>query len=281
MALPGTEAQSFLNSLVQGASSVWAGIFTTAPADNDTGSVEVSGGSYARVQVAGSVAATASWTTSTPNITMNNNPGWVVPGMAVYDTTNSQAIGTVSTYVGTALVLTANALHASSGSTDNLAFSAFGAATGAGPTTATSTAAVAFPQSTANWGTVVAWGLFNAASSGTLLIWDWLGADPWYPATVTLASPGVVTAPGITAGSSPNLANGAAVVFTARFGGNIPTGFSAETAGTVAGLSSDTFNIGVNTSGTGACNVRQITQQSIPSNVTASFSSGSLVLTAA
>ena len=69
------------------------------------------------------VAATASFTTSSPNITMTTNPGTVFAGMNVYDLTNSQQIGTVSTYVGAALVLTANAAHASSGSTDSLSFS--------------------------------------------------------------------------------------------------------------------------------------------------------------
>ena len=72
--------------------------------------------------VAATVAATAAFTTSSPDITMHANPGTVTPGMSVYDTTNNQPIGTVQTYVGTALVLTANALHASAGAADVLQF---------------------------------------------------------------------------------------------------------------------------------------------------------------
>lgn len=34
--------------------------------------------------------------------------------------------------------------------------------------------AIAFPEATANWGTVVAWGLFDASSGGNLLYWGTL-----------------------------------------------------------------------------------------------------------
>jgi hypothetical protein len=75
--------------------------------------------------VGGAVAATAAFTTSSPNIAMLPNPGWVTPGMSVTDTTNSQLIGTVLTYTGAALVLTANALQASAGAADVLQFGNF------------------------------------------------------------------------------------------------------------------------------------------------------------
>lgn len=259
----------------------WLALFTAAPTDASDTATEVTGGAYARVQVAGTVAATATWTTATPNITMTTNPGWVVPGMTVYDATNSNVIGTVSTYSGTALVLTANALHASTGSTDSLNFSIWPAASSAGPSTATSAAAVTFPQATASWGNVNSWGIYDASTSGNLVEWDWLGNDPWFPCTITLASPGVVTAIGITAGSSPTLANGASVVFTARFGGTLPVAITAETVDTVAGLSADTFNVAINTASTGAGMVRAVTVQPIAINVTASFASGNLILAAA
>ena len=73
---------------------------------------------------AGNVAnlkTTAAFTTTSPNITMVTNPGPVTPGMSVYDTTTSKPVGTVLTYVGTALVLTANAANAGA-SGDTLAF---------------------------------------------------------------------------------------------------------------------------------------------------------------
>jgi hypothetical protein len=61
---------------------------------------------------AANVATTAAFTTSSPNITMAANPGNVTPGMSVYNTTTNQRVGTVLSYTGTALVLTANALNA-------------------------------------------------------------------------------------------------------------------------------------------------------------------------
>lgn len=60
------------------------------------------------------LAAAADFTTSSPNITMPANPGTIYPGMDVFDTTTNQRLGQVSTYVGTALVLQANALAAGS-----------------------------------------------------------------------------------------------------------------------------------------------------------------------
>lgn len=38
-------------------------------------------------------------------------------------------------------------------------------------------AAVGFPTATADWGTVVAFGLFTAATGGTLLMWGTLGTN--------------------------------------------------------------------------------------------------------
>ena len=86
----------------------------------------VGGGTY-RVTVrygtvSPTLAATASWTTSTPNITMTANPGSVVAGMGVINVTTGEYVGKVLTYVSTALVLTGNAFSASRGSTDNLVF---------------------------------------------------------------------------------------------------------------------------------------------------------------
>jgi hypothetical protein len=62
--------------------------------------------------VVANLATTASFTTTSPNITMVANPGQVTPGMSVYNTTTKQPVGTVLTYTGTALVLTANAANA-------------------------------------------------------------------------------------------------------------------------------------------------------------------------
>ena len=64
----------------------------------------------------------------------------------------------------------------------------------------------------------------------------------------------------------------------------LPVAITQYTQFTVAGLSSDTFNVSTNTASTGNGMVRQITVQSVPSGVTVSFTGGTpgnLVLTAA
>lgn len=77
-------------------------------------------------------------------------------------------------------------------------------------------AAIVFPTATAGWGTIVAAGLYDAASGGNLLFWDWLGACAWRPVTVSAADPAVFSLP------AHGLAAGATVVFTAVFGGTAP-----------------------------------------------------------
>ena len=152
------------------------------------------------------------------------------------------------------------------------------------PCTISNSGNLSFPASTGSWGNIIAWGIYDAVTTGNLLYWDFLGNDPWVPCSITLASPGVITAIGITAGSAPTLANGAIVVFESTYGGTLPVAIVQYTQQTVAGLSSDTFNVSVNTASTGNGMVRQITVQSVPSGVTVSFTGGTpgnLVLTAA
>jgi hypothetical protein len=286
-------AQNFLNYIagnrtVPTLPSVWLALFTTAPtSDAGTGGTEVSASGYARVQIAGAVAATASWASSATTITMTSNPGWVVPGMNVYDATNNQQIGTVLTYLTTTLTLTTGALHASSGSTDSLVFSAFAPATGSTgnpePNTlpasvVTTNSTITFPQATANWGTVTSFGLYDASTSGNLLGWDYIGNFKWAPFTCTNASPGVLTCD--SAADAPP--NGSSIVVTQKYGGTLPTtGGSWAGLLTTAGLSGATFNAGVSTTGIGGGQFRQVTQQSVPNNVTASFAAGALTLTLA
>lgn len=158
------------------------------------------------------------------------------------------------------------------------------AATGTAPSSNSNVNAITFPTSTGSWGNCIAWGLYDASSSGNLLFWDFLGNDPWVPFSCTLASPGRLTAIGVTANSSPVLANGAIAVVTAEYGGTLPTGLAQYTQYTVANLAVDVFDFTTNTSSTGDGLVRQITVQAIPTNVTPSFAGGSpgqLVLLAA
>ena len=155
------------------------------------------------------------------------------------------------------------------------------AASGTAPSTTSNASTITFPQATASWGTVIAFGLFDASSGGNLLAWDFLGNDPWVPFSCTSASPGVLTAIGITANSNPTLANGAPVVVSSEYGGTLPTGLTQYTVYTVAGLSADTFNVGTNTSSTGDGMVRQITQQPIAINITPSYAAGALTIVSA
>jgi hypothetical protein len=278
------------NSPMPALGSRFLALFTAAPtSDAGTGGTEVStsGTGYARVQVAGELAAGAAFTTSSTSITLSASaPSWVVAGMNVFDITANANVGTVASVSGATVTLTGDAAHASSGVADSLAFSAFPAASASSgiepvttPASATNTnATITFPQATVSWGTVVAWGIYDAETGGDLLVWDYLGNFKWVPFTCTSASPGVFT----TDSGTDVPANGASVVVTAKFGGTLPS-TSGSFAGvlTTAGASGATFNVGVNTTSTGAGEFRQVTQQSIPANVTAPFASGTLVVSAA
>ena len=137
-------------------------------------------------------------------------------------------------------------------------------------------ATITFPQATASWGTVTSWGLYDAVTSGNLLWWDYLGNFVWNPFTCTSASPGVFTSP------AHGYSNGDSVVVTTKYGGTLPT-TAGSFAGvlTIAGSATDTFNVSVNTTSTGDGQVRKLTQQSIPINVTASFAANQMKLTQA
>lgn len=261
-------------------------LFTTAPtSDAGTGGTEVSGGSYARIQVAGEITAAGAISTASSTITMPNVSGfpWVVAGMNVYSITAGEQIGRVLSWTGTTLTLTANASNNGSGSTDSLAFSAFPAALASSgtepivtPASTANAAVITFAAATANWGTVTSFGIYDALTSGNFISWDYLGAFKWSPFTCSLASPGVLTC------TDQSFSNGQSAAVTSKFGGTLPTtGGSWAGVLTVAGVSGSTFNLGVNTTGTGDGSVRQVTQQSIPSGVTASFAASQLTITSA
>lgn len=156
------------------------------------------------------------------------------------------------------------------------------AASGSAPSSITNNAAITFPTATANWGTVIAIGLYDAASSGNLLAWDYLGNFSWLPTTVSLASPGILTvkAHGYSAADP--------VIFSTEYGGTAPTFSASNFTGVLLVVSpaTDSFSVtnaatAVNTSSTGSGMVRKIVQQSIPSGVQASFAASSLTATSA
>jgi hypothetical protein len=263
-------------------------LFTTAPNDSGAGGTEVSGGAYARVQVAGSAATNN--TTASGNATLHfaATPAWVVAGMTITDTTATTVIPAATTVLsttGTTVVMSANATGAGVGNGDTIVFSAWpaaSAASGAEPATTPAQtlngAVISFAQATLSWGTVVAFGLYDALTSGNFISFDFLGNFKWIPFTCTSASPGVMSAD--LAADVP--ANSSSIVVTTKYGATLPT-----TAGswsgllTTAGASGVTFNAGVNTTSTGGGEFRQVASQLISANVTASFNANQLTLTLA
>jgi len=267
-------------------SARYLALFTTPPADSGSGGTEVSGGSYARVQVAGSVSTNG--TTASGNATLHfaSVPAWIQPGMTVTDLTAPSVIPsgtTVLSTTSTTVVMSANATGGGVGNGDSLQFSAFPAASASSgsepdtlPASVTNGSIVTFPTATADWGTVVAFGIFDASTSGNYLGGDYLGNYQWNPFTCSLASPGVLTVP------ANGYSNGDVVAVTEKYGGTLPTtGGSWAGLLTVANHTTDTFTAGVNTTSTGDGSVRKVLQQSIPNGVTASFPASNLILTSA
>lgn len=273
--------------------AVWMGLFTTQPTTGDGSGTEVTGGSYARVQVAGQVTVNGATLTSSPTLhfaslpafltTLNNGVASGV-GMNVYDITTGAVVGQASAIGTTTITLVANAASAV-GSTDVLSFSAFPQTTtggGTAPSTCANTSIITMPTPTASWGTIVGFGLFDASTSGNLLNDDYLGNFAWIPVSVSSASPGVITAKanGYTVGDT--------VVFTNEYGGTAPSFSASNFTGllAVAHQATDTIDVtnaatAVNTSSTGSGMVRKVASQSIPSSVVASFAASSLTLSMA
>lgn len=291
-------AESNLNWVTGGVAmpalpSVFLGLFTTAPtSDAGTGGVEVSGGSYARVQVGGAQATNNTTANGNPTLHFSSTPAWVVAGMTVRNATTPSSISaatTVLSVTANTVVMSANAAGAGVGNGDTITFSAFGAATASTgtapaitPSSAVTTAAVTFAAATGNWGTVQAFGLFDSLGGGNLLEWDYLGNYAWLPATMTLASPGVITA------HAHGYSVADPVVVTTKYGGVLPTFSQSNLTGVLAVVSptTDTFTVtnaatAVNTSASGDFSVRKIVQQSIPTGIVASFAAGQLTLLAA
>jgi hypothetical protein len=151
---------------------------------------------------------------------------------------------------------------------------------GSGPSTISNANTLTFPTATADWGSVIAFGLFDAATTGNLLCWDFFGNYSWLPATVSAASAAVITskAHGYIAGDL--------VEWTIEYGGTNPTFSQSNFTGilTVTSPSTDTFSVtnaatAVNTSATGSGMVRKLLSQAIASGAAAAFPSGSLIIT--
>ncbi len=275
--------------------SVFMALFTTAPtSDAGTGGTEVTGGSYARQQVAGSLATNATTASGNPTLHFASVPAWIlgpsgtgVVGMQIRDATSAAVIPANTTLVSataTTVTMSNNAAGAGVGNGDTITFSAFApasASVGNEPSTVpgkivNTTAVITFTQATASWGTVTSYGLYDALTVGNLLEWDYLGNFAWVPFTGTNASPSVLTSP------AHGYVNGDSVVVSTKYGGTLPT-TAGSWAGllTVAGVTTDTFTAGVNSTSTGDGQVRKVVAQPIAINVTASFGANQLTISAA
>ena len=263
--------------------AIYVALFTAAPtSDSGSGGTEVSGGSYARVQAAGSAATNAATASGNATLHFASTPAWIVAGMTVRDSTTGSVIPsgtTVLSTTGTTVVMSANATGAGVGSGDTITFSAWPAASASSgtepavtPVAATNGGVLTWPPATANWGSVVAWGLYDALTGGNYLAGDYLGNYGWLPVTISTASPGVITA------HAHGYSAADPVVVSAKLGGTIPSFSQSNLTGVLAVVSpaTDTFTVtnggtAVNTSSTGDFAVRKILSQSVPSGVTISF----------
>jgi hypothetical protein len=208
--------------------------------------------------------------------------------MSVRDATTASVIPastTVLSTTGTTVVMSANATGGGVGNGDSITFSAFAppvASSGNEPATvpgysANTNAVITMAQATGSgWGTVVAWGLYDALTSGNLRFWDWLGNFAWRPFSGSSASPCVLTSP------AHGYSNSDLVVVTAKMGGTLPaTAGSWAGALTVANVATDTFTAGVNSTGTGMGMVRKIQSQPIAGNITPQFAATTFQLSLA
>lgn len=254
--------------------------------DAGTGFTEVStsGTAYARVQVAGQLAASSAATTV---ITFGAVPAWVLPGMSVNDVTTPGNVPANTTVVSvTATTVTCNNTVSGVG-TNVIRFSAFLPASGTGPATTTNGSIVSFATATgAGFGTVLAWGLYDAVTAGNLLQWDFLGAFNWLPFenptggnTLTVKAHGYVATDPVVltaeyGGTLPTTSAGTLTSYTVNFNGAPPNADSITLLQTSGGTA-----ITLSSSGSGM--IRKIVQQSIPAGVTASFAASTLTLTLA
>lgn len=262
-------------------------LFTAVGTDAGSGFTEVStsGTAYARVQVAGAIAAASSFTTASTTITMGTSvPAWIVPGMSVYDNTTGSFVGTVLTYVSTTLTLASASAINSSGSTDSLQFCAFSTASGTAPGVVTTIASQTFATATgAGFGTVIAWALYDASTVGNLVFWDFLGNNLWLPFESTSVNTGAGPVFSVKANGYTNQDP---IVATVEYGGTFPTlttgTLTSYTVSFVANVATDSLTLTTTAGGTafaatstGSGMLRKITQQSIPAGVgPTTFSAG-------
>ena len=153
-------------------------------------------------------------------------------------------------------------------------------ATGSAPSSISNLNALTFPTATADWGTIIAFGLYDASTAGNLLAWDFFGNYLWLPTTVSAASPAVLTA------HAHGFSGGDLIEWTIEYGGTNPTFSAGNFTGqlTVTSPTTDTLTVtnaaaAVNTSTTGNGMMRKLLAQAINNGASAAFPAGSLIIT--
>lgn len=134
--------------------------------------------------------------------------------------------------------------------------------------------AISFAQATASWGEILAFAIFDAATSGNMLVWGWLSSLSWL---FTAATDDTFLAPGHT------LANADRVILKAQAGSSLPTGVSADTIYHVRDVSGSTFKLAATAGGAaiditaaGAGEVHKLDPKTITTNDTFTFPANSL-----
>lgn len=151
---------------------------------------------------------------------------------------------------------------------------------GSAPSSIQNANPISFGTATATWGNIVAIGIFDALSAGNLLAWDFFGNYQWLPATVSAASPAVLTVP------NHGYAAADLIEWTLEYGGTNPTFSSSNFTGILTvttPVTANSFTVTnsatpVNTSAVGNGQVRKLISQNIASGSLVSFPAGSLVI---
>jgi hypothetical protein len=258
---------AYLNHITGGRSifplpSVFLALFTSTGTDLGSGFTEPAGNGYIRMQVSGAMQTNASGSVGGTSLSFGTAvPSWITTGMYLYDVTSLGVLSAGTTIVsisGTTISIN-NPMPGLVQQGDNIVFTAFGPASGAGPSTISNAATITTSTPSGTWGTLTAFGLYDQASLGNLLTWDYLGAYNWLPVTVTGSSPAILTAKNNGYMSSDTF------VYTTEYGGQVPVFIAGNFTGllTVQSPTTDTFTAKngatvVNTSSTGSGAVRKV-----------------------
>ena len=137
-------------------------------------------------------------------------------------------------------------------------------------------AIITFPQATADWGTVIGHGVFDAVSGGNMLYWGMLGPSP-----TNFVSSG---SDNQMYSAAHGLVNGDDFRVAATPGGSLPSGLAEDTTVFVVSGSEDVLQVAATLGGVpidigaGSGVIAGITSRVVQTDDTVEFSSGSLLI---